>query len=330
MSKKSKKLMGASLAGIITVSNVAGAASVVEVKNVEAATNKEVNALHAKVGHITYSLKTNYLGLKNVGQWQKYIKEAKELNDKLPKGSVKDKYSAKIKRAEALINAAARVNHVEKSIETNAQTMENVPQWEEYIKLAKIDLDKVDLMIFKAQYNELLERAALKKKVVNEVKANGEKIELLKKDGSNIEKLNYKYNVEILGNKTALSNSTIKGNLKIKGNNNNISNVTVGGTLIVEPGEDGTVNITGIRAKEIIVLSGTEKSVYIDGSKADKLTVDSSTKVGVKVTGKTEFKTTEIASNSIFENTTGNLGIVTIGGDKAIEVNYKDAKDTPV
>ncbi|MEG2339054.1 MAG: hypothetical protein RSB66_08245, partial [Clostridium sp.] len=69
-------------------------------------------ACKAKVDKITSSLKSNYLGLKNVGQWQQYIKEARALAGKLSK-SIRVKYVNQIDKAEALVNAAARVNKVE-------------------------------------------------------------------------------------------------------------------------------------------------------------------------------------------------------------------------
>lgn len=173
MNKKSKKLVGASLAGVMSVATAAGAANAVEgLSVVSAASNKDVQAVHAKVEHITYSLKNNYLGLKNVGQFQAYIKEARALNAKLGKGSSQDKYADRINRAEALINAAARVNQVEKSMQVNAAIMKNVPQWEQYIDLAKTDLSKVDLGVFKAQYNELLERTAQRSEAINKVKTD--------------------------------------------------------------------------------------------------------------------------------------------------------------
>ncbi|MEG2892679.1 MAG: PEGA domain-containing protein [Clostridium sp.] len=166
-----KKLIGASLAGVMAISTVSATVEAVEdVKVAEASVNKLVNDVHAKIEHITYSLKKNYLGLKNVGQWQSYIKEAKELNAKLPKGSSRDKYAARIDRADALINAAARVNKVEQSMEVNANVIKNVPQWHKYIELAKEDLTKVDLGVFKSQYNELLERVADRSEAMEVIK----------------------------------------------------------------------------------------------------------------------------------------------------------------
>ncbi|MEF9953171.1 MAG: hypothetical protein RR838_11330, partial [Clostridium sp.] len=72
---KKKKIIGASLAGVMAVSSAAGAVGAVQdIKVSEASVNKLVHDVHAKIEHITYSLKKNYLGLKNVGQWQSYIK----------------------------------------------------------------------------------------------------------------------------------------------------------------------------------------------------------------------------------------------------------------
>ncbi|MEG0641668.1 MAG: hypothetical protein RR515_03635 [Clostridium sp.] len=169
MNKKSKKLVSTSLTGVMVLTGIVSAVSVSQVKVVQAASGN-MQALNAKVEKITSSIKKNYLGLKNVGQWQQYIKEAKQLLAKIPNGATKTKYADSINRAEALINAAARVNQVEKSMTANTHVINNVEQWDKYITLAKTDLKKVDLKEFKNQYNELIERTAKKSAEINTVK----------------------------------------------------------------------------------------------------------------------------------------------------------------
>ncbi|MEG2892665.1 MAG: hypothetical protein RR840_04785 [Clostridium sp.] len=170
---KNQKLMGATLTGVMSLSAVAGVAGAInEVQSVEAAANQAVKNVHDKIEHINYSLKNNYLGLKNVGQWEAYIKEARVLNAKLPNGSSKDKYGERIDRAEALVNAAGRVNKVEQSMEVNSAIMKNVPQWEKYVQFAKADLEKVDLRVFKKQHSELIERVAVRTQAIDKIKTD--------------------------------------------------------------------------------------------------------------------------------------------------------------
>ncbi|KMT22883.1 serine aminopeptidase domain-containing protein [Clostridium cylindrosporum] len=142
---------------------------------VHSAVKSDVENVHRKVEHLIYSLKNNYLGLKNVGNWQAYIKEARKLNSKLPNGSSKKKYEDKILRAEHLVNAAARVNQVEKSMKDNKHTLGNIPQWEKYIVLAKEDIFKVDARLFENEKAKLDERVSSCEKIIESIKINNEK-----------------------------------------------------------------------------------------------------------------------------------------------------------
>ncbi|MEG0129803.1 MAG: hypothetical protein RR539_09980 [Clostridium sp.] len=169
MEKNVKKILSGSLAGVMTLTGAVGALSTVEVQSVQASTNN-IKKLDAKISQVVSSLKKNYLGLKNVGQWQKYIKECKDLLAKIPSGSTKNKYAETISKAEALINAAARVNQVEKSMSSNSHSMKNVDTWEQYVELAKKDLTKVDQKEFKKQIEELKERTAVKVLLMDKVK----------------------------------------------------------------------------------------------------------------------------------------------------------------
>ncbi|MEF9953291.1 MAG: hypothetical protein RR840_06730 [Clostridium sp.] len=328
---KKKKLISASLAGVMAVSAVSGVVGSVEERDVSAASaNKLVHDVNAKIEHITYSLKKNYLGLKNVGQWQAYLKEANTLNAKLPKGSSRDRYQARINRAEALVNASARVNKVEQSMEVNAHTIKNVPQWSQYIVLAKEDLGKVDLNVFKPQYNELLERVAERNQKIEDIKTTDNKLKLLNKEGEKVSGINYGYAAEMTGNKVTLKDSKFKGNLTIKGNQCNLVNTVVEGKIILDPGVNGVVNITGVKAKEIVVLSGAEKSIYIDKSTAEKLTVDSKSSVRVKLTGETGITNTFINSSSILDNASGTIKNVVLGGKGEINVNLSGVSNSKV
>ncbi|KMT23340.1 Ig-like domain-containing protein [Clostridium cylindrosporum] len=167
---KSKKLIGSVLVGAMTLVSVAGTTqSVDEVKIVNAGVKEDTKAVHTKVEQIRNSLKKNFLGLKNVGQWQKYIKEARTLNAKLPKGATKNKYAARINSAEALVNAAARVNKVEGSMANNAHTVKNAEQWIKYVELAEADLEKVDVNEYEDQINSLINRLNKKIAEINDI-----------------------------------------------------------------------------------------------------------------------------------------------------------------
>ncbi|MEG2893303.1 MAG: hypothetical protein RR840_08085 [Clostridium sp.] len=135
--------------------------------NIAFAESRFLTEAKKKVDHITKSLTNNYLGLKNQSQWELYIKQSRELIKKVPKGEVgKAKaLTDEVNRAEALVKALARINHVEKSMTPkeqggygNALIPKNVPQWKEYIRLANVDLSKVNLKVFKPQHTELIHR----------------------------------------------------------------------------------------------------------------------------------------------------------------------------
>ncbi|MEG0332577.1 MAG: hypothetical protein RR637_09310 [Clostridium sp.] len=164
MAKTSKKALGAAMAGVMAVGAVAGAAGAVQ--EVRAGVAEDVKLIHAKIEHFRTSLKKNYLGLKNVGQWQAYEKEIKALIAKLPAGSSQDKYQARLDVCVSLLNAAAKVNHVEKSLDTNYNGIKNAETWSVYLKDGNDLLGKVDKE-FEGRKAELVERLAKAKTTVD-------------------------------------------------------------------------------------------------------------------------------------------------------------------
>ncbi|KMT22896.1 hypothetical protein [Clostridium cylindrosporum] len=114
----------------------------------------------AKVNHLMWSLKNNYLGIKNQAQWEVYIKEARYLISIIPisEASEKAKLIDKVNTSDNLVKAIARINQVEKSMEINYHGIKNSNQWKEYIELSQVDLDKVDKNIFSSQHSSLLAR----------------------------------------------------------------------------------------------------------------------------------------------------------------------------
>ncbi|MEF9953173.1 MAG: hypothetical protein RR539_10140 [Clostridium sp.] len=164
---KSKKLVGASLVGVMALSSGTSLVSSIEEINVAEASSKKLESeVTRKVNQLGASLKKNYLGLKNVGQWQAYIKDAKKLISRLPNGKIKNEFVTKVNRAEALVKAAAGINKVEQSMKINANVMKNVEQWQNYIGIAKEDMKKIDMGEFGKQYNELLQRASESTKLI--------------------------------------------------------------------------------------------------------------------------------------------------------------------
>lgn len=122
---------------------------------------------YIKLKHLEKSLRTNYLGIKNQPIWETYIKQIKDLIKTFPSSEKKDgsTLTLYVNKVEALVNAIARINHVEKSMQPkekggygNALIPKNVPQWEKYIELANLDLEKIDKSQFLAQYEDLIKR----------------------------------------------------------------------------------------------------------------------------------------------------------------------------
>lgn len=175
MNKISKKALGTVMAGVMTVGAVAGAVNGIEdIKIVNAAESKALKDAKAKISHLTWSLKNNYLGIKNQGTWELYVKQARDLIDKISSSEKKqaDALTDEVNRDSAMIQGLARINKVEKSIETNYNGIKNSRQWREYLELAEIDLAKVNKVEFKKQYAELVERKSVCTKIVDKIEAD--------------------------------------------------------------------------------------------------------------------------------------------------------------
>lgn len=140
------------------------------ISNVQAASNELKNTQN-KVDHLVWSIKNNYLGLKNQAQWEEYVKEFRTLIKSIPNNENLEKIelSAKVDKIESLVKAIARINHVEKSIETNYHGIKNAKQWNEYITLAEEDLEKIDKKVFLEEYDALIERKNVCKTIIEEI-----------------------------------------------------------------------------------------------------------------------------------------------------------------
>lgn len=134
--------------------NVVGHVSVVH------ASSNSLSEAKARIDHLSWSLHNNYLGIKNQGQWQAYIKEIRRTLQSSPETGTQEVIDLLkfVDKAEALVQGLSRINQVEKSIQTNFLGIKNARQWNYYIILAEYDLLKVDKGEFNKEYNELLNR----------------------------------------------------------------------------------------------------------------------------------------------------------------------------
>lgn len=160
MAKTNKKAVGIALAGVMSIASVSGVVNSMNTVVVNAAESKALKDAKAKISHLTYSLKNNYLGIKNQGQWEIYVKEARVLIAKIPKAeaAIAKELTEEVDRDASMIQGLARINKVEKSMETNFHGIKNAKQWNEYLTLAVTDLSKVDQKVFEKQYEELVQR----------------------------------------------------------------------------------------------------------------------------------------------------------------------------
>ncbi|MEG0907005.1 MAG: hypothetical protein RSF87_12370, partial [Cellulosilyticaceae bacterium] len=167
----------------------------------------------AKIQHLTWSLKNNYLGLKNQATWEIYVKQSRSLISKIPKteSNIAKLLTDEVNRDAGFILALARINHVEKSMTPkeqggygNALIPKNVPQWREYIRLANIDLEKVNKKEFKAQYDELIKRRDVVNKKLDSI-MSGQTSEYVIKDY----KSSVGYNIRRMYSLTDFSNAAL-------------------------------------------------------------------------------------------------------------------------
>ncbi len=182
MERIKNKFICALAIGSLSIAMITGTIMTLGINNVHATTypaeSKALGDAKAKISHLTKSLKTNYLGIKNQATWELYIKEARGLIEKIPNYEKyqKDALTVEVDKDEALVKGLARINHVEKSIAPKSEGgygnhlgIKNAETWREYLRLAKIDLEKVDKSIFKKQYDELISRMNNVDKVVQKI-----------------------------------------------------------------------------------------------------------------------------------------------------------------
>lgn len=140
---------------------------------------KTINSTNAeaKINHLIWSIKNNYLGIKNQAQWEIYIKESKDLMKLIPLSESREKnqLTNKLNKAEIVVNSVARVNQVEKSMEKNFHGIKNAKQWNQYIKLANEESLKIDRELFKNERENLNNRIVKCKKTILSIEEEFEK-----------------------------------------------------------------------------------------------------------------------------------------------------------
>lgn len=172
MVKFKHKFIGAIMLGIMSIGTVASIGAVVDTVTVEAA-SKSFTVVKAKTQHLVNSLHSNYLGIKNQGKWQEYIREIRLLVNKLPSGENQgvNEIIEIVNKAEGLVNSLASINQVEKSLESNSLTMGNVRVWNYYIMVSRSELSRVDKTQFSKEYSKLASRMNKSIKIINNIQS---------------------------------------------------------------------------------------------------------------------------------------------------------------
>lgn len=265
---KSKKLISAAvLSAMVLTGTGVGIKSIDNVTIVEAASKVNSATVNNKVSQLEKSIRSNYLGLKNVGQWQAYIKDARNLNSKLSNGSTKNSYAGRINKAEQVVTAAARVNQLEISMAKNAHTQKNVAQWEKYGELALNDLKKIDPNLYARQYNELLARLLEKGAEISSI--TGEESDDLI---AIVEKYNTSNVKIIFGEKIKSSEKDVKDSIVVKVNGKQVGiksatiskNGVVVNVLLQSPVKAGQTVVFSLK-EDGSIEDLKENIIYTDG-----------------------------------------------------------------
>lgn len=141
------------------------------------AESKNLNDAKAKVSHLKKSLHNNYLGIKNQGQWEEYIKGIRYTVSMVPlsEKSEANKILEEVTKAEKLVKGLSRINQVEKSMEVNTHRIGNVRQWNNYLLLGRQDLSKVDTVEFSKEIDELTKRLNQCNNIVQSIESDFKK-----------------------------------------------------------------------------------------------------------------------------------------------------------
>lgn len=175
MKKLHRSLIGTALAGTMVLTSFGGVINQVDsYTNVYAKEEGDSNELifaREKIDHLTYSLKHNYLGIKNQAQWELYIKETRNVIETIPRRELVKarELTRTLDKAQELVNAVSRINQVEKSMETNYHGIKNAEQWSEYLELARRSLTLVDQNVYRDQHDSLVVRKDQCQRIVDSI-----------------------------------------------------------------------------------------------------------------------------------------------------------------
>lgn len=338
-----KKSLGLGLATAVTIASF----STPELISAEEST--EIANTKAKIAHIIYSINENYAGIKNQITWENYIKEARELLKKIPSTEVEEieNLTRQVDGFERTVLAIARINKVEKSYEENHTGIKNVPQWKDYLELAKKDMTEIDKSVFEKKYEELAQRYTTIETKVQEIEE--EHIEKLKEIEEQYNEAKKSLKIEKIekvleeANKLGDHNTTtelinkIEEFLSVLKSEAQITEVTAIDTKNIEIKGKALHNI---KAEDIKVEYNSIESIKlneelnsIEVKLKDSLAPNHETPIKIKVNGvEEEFKVTadlnitekskiEIESKTYGHDRVGQKIEFSIDG-KAVDVNY--------
>lgn len=174
MAKANKKMLGAGLAGVMSLGVVAGVGTQV----VNAAESQAQQDAKAWITHTQNSINKWYAGIKNQVTWEGYIKKIEGYIQQMPvaERAQAEELTAQVEVLKNVVNAIASINHVEKSLTPkeeggygNFHGIKNVDQWKDYLDKAQKAMAGIDKSVFQAKYDELLERYNKVSGVVDEI-----------------------------------------------------------------------------------------------------------------------------------------------------------------
>ncbi|MEG2812105.1 MAG: WG repeat-containing protein [Clostridium sp.] len=125
-----KKLISLGVAAILGMSSLAG---LVPAQVVQAKAAVSVKTVEGKITSLITSLKKGVINEKSISSWKASEGEIIKLMAKLPKGKDKNRLQGKVNICSAVINVAAKVNQLEKSIASNGKNIGNAEVWNKSI-----------------------------------------------------------------------------------------------------------------------------------------------------------------------------------------------------
>ena len=116
--------------------------------------------------------------------------------------------------------------------------------------------------------------------------------------------------VSIIASNRKVNGLKVDGNINLLGNKCYLENSTAKGTINVDSGSSGEVTIKKVNAGKINVKSGSGNGIQLNEVTSKKLIVSSNTKVVLE--GKSKVDSTIIESESILNNKSGDFGNIVI------------------